>query len=270
MSIQRSFIFFLLLSLLGCSAHEDFQPPDNPFDPGNPDYVSPRVQIIEGPQEGEVVASTEVTFVWEGNETATEYTYQFDGSDWSAWTVNTSAVFDYLDEGEHVFAVKTRSINGDAQAIPAELAFSVDAVAGPSALVYPYRQSGSPGDTLIYQIMAEEVTDLFAVECNITFNAEYVELLEVVIGDILNEWGGTPLLIPEVSASSLSISMVAVEGSSSFSGTTSLMTLSLRIKPTANIGSGFTVIEIPGSTYLNPDLETIDVASNREGMLDVR
>jgi hypothetical protein len=271
MRILRLSISVLMLVLWACSSHEELEPPDNPFDPGNPDYVSPTAEIISGPGEAEVINTTAVTFTWQGNETATEYSYQFDGSGWSEWTVNTSALFDYLDEGVHSFTVKARSVNGDAQDTPTELSFSVDAVAGPSALVYPYRQTGSPGDTLVYQIIAEEVTDLFAVECNITFDADYLELIEVYDGDILGEWGGSPLVIEEQSASSFSISMVAVQGSSSsFAGTTSLITIVVRVKSIADISSDQTVIEIHGSTYLNPVLETIDVAISRVGILNVQ
>jgi len=268
MRILRLSLSVLVLVMWGCSSHDELEPPDNPFDPGNPDYVSPTAEIISGPGEGEVIDTTGVTFTWQGNETATEYSYQFDGSDWSAWTVNTSAVFDYLDEGTHSFSVQARSINGDAQTSPTELNFSVDAVAGPSVLVYPYKQTGSPGDTLVYQIIAEEVTDLFAIECNITFDADYLELIEVVDGNILGEWAGSPLVIEELLASSISISVVAVEGTSnSFAGTTSILSLFVKVKTQTIINSEIFVITIPNITYLDPALIPIEVATNRGGVI---
>ena len=266
MRILRFSISVLLLVLWACSSHEEFEPPDNPFDPGNPDYVSPAAEIISGPGEGEVIDTTGVTFTWQGNETATEYSYQFDGSGWSAWTTNTSAAFDYLDEEDHAFMVKSRSLNGDIQLTPTALDFSVDAVGGPSAVVYPYRQTGSPGDTIIYQIMAEEVTNLFAVECNISINDDYLELIQVVNGNIFMEWGGNPLVIREVTSSAISVSMVSSEGTNTaFSGSTSMVSVVARIKSTTPSSPSIEVIEINGVTFLDASSIAIEVQTTRSG-----
>jgi hypothetical protein len=269
MRILRLAIPVLMFVLWGCSSHENLEPPDNPFDPGNPDYVSPEAEIISGPGEGDLIDTTGVTFTWQGNETATEYSYQFDGSVWSDWIVGTSADFDYLDEGNHSFSIQARSLNGDSQATMTVVDFSVDAVAGPSAMVYPYRQKGSPGDTLVYQIIAEEVTDLFAVECDILINTDYLELIEIVNGKIVEEWGGDPLVIEDITLSSASISMVSVESTNnSFSGTTSIISIVTRVKVTEAVQSAVTVVEISEVFFLKPDMSDIDVGDIRVGMLD--
>jgi hypothetical protein len=268
MSVWKIITLVALILVLGCSSHEELPPPDNPFDPGNPDYQSPSVVIISGPTENEIVEVTSVTFEWQGNESATEYSYQIDNSVWSEWSTGTSEEFDYLDEGDHMFRVQARSINGDAQETPTTLTFGVNAVEGPSTVVYPYKESVSPGDTIVYQIIAEEVSDLFAIGCNISIDADRLELIEVVGGDILGEWGGEALYIQEVSDSIITLSAVAVEGlSTSFSGTTSILSLVVRIKPTAVLTSIFTAVEISDITYLNPDIEAIDIAIKRSGVL---
>jgi hypothetical protein len=261
----------VLVTLIACSSHEELPPPDNPFDPGNPDYVSPSVVIINGPNEGEVLDVTSTSIEWEGNESATEYRYKFDSPDWSEWNAATSHAFDYLDEGNHGFEVQARSVNGDLQETPTDLSFDVNAVAGPSVLVYPYQLFGSPGDTVECQIIAEEVTDVFANEFIISFDNDYLELIEIVDGDILGEWGGVPLIVEELSGSLLSISMVAVEGSSiSFSGTSSLVTLLLRINPLVISGTGFEVIRVTDITFLNRNLDNLNVNVNRIGVLHVQ
>jgi hypothetical protein len=263
-------IILVVAILLGCSSHEELAPPDNPFDPGNPDYVSPSVVVIDGPNEGEVLDVTSTFIEWEGNESATEYRYKFDTPDWSSWGASTSHTFDYLDEGNHSFEIQARSVNGDEQTDSQLLDFVVNAVAGPSAIVYPYKQAGNPGDTLVYQIMAEEVTDLFAVECNISIDDEYFELIEVIDGNILGEWGGEALRIQDVTESSVSLSLVAVEGvMASFTGSTSIITLIVRIKSAAFSTSYSSAIDISNITYLNPDLETIDIAGVRSGGIHV-
>jgi hypothetical protein len=268
MSAIRLLIPLAVALVLGCSSHEELPPPDNPFDPGNPDYVSPTVQIINGPSESEIVEAARVTFEWQGNESATEYSFQFDGSDWSEWSTNTSGEFDYLDEGDHLFRVRARSMNGDSQETPTMLSFVVDAVPGSSALVCPYKQPGSLGDTLIYQIVAEDVTDLFAVEINISIDNEYLELIEVIDGDLFNELGGEVLRIQEVNESHVSLSVVAVEGASnSFSGTTSILSLRVLINATVDLNTTMDVIDLVNVVYLNPEMESITLMESREGVL---
>ena len=60
MSVFRITTLIVSALLMGCSSHEELPPPDNPFDPGNPDYISPAAVIVSGPGEGEVVSTTEV------------------------------------------------------------------------------------------------------------------------------------------------------------------------------------------------------------------
>ncbi|NQV14686.1 hypothetical protein HQ531_04445 [bacterium] len=262
----------LILTIWGCSSHNDLEPPDNPLDPGNPDYESPTVEIISGPSEGQVVEATAVTIAWEGNESASEYRYKFDSSVWTEWDEATSQNFDYLDEGNHSFEIQARSINGDEQSTATLLDFEVDAVAGPSVLVYPYQQLGAPGDTLVYQIIAEEVSDLFAAECNVQFDGDFLEIIEILDGDILGEWGGESLVIQEMTAMSLFLSMVAVEGTNiSFSGSTSIVTVAVRIRSSAsNNSDNVNVIEINGAIFLDSLLEQTPLQTVRSGGLDVQ
>lgn len=271
MRVLQLLALFSVALVLDCSSHEELSPPDNPFDPDNPDYVSPSVEIIAGPNEGEVLDVTSISIEWEGNESATEYRYKLDSPDWSDWDVATSQTFDYLDEGSHSFEIQARSANGDEQLGSTLLDIEVDAVAGPSVLVFPFNLIGSPGDTLQCQIVAEEVTNVFAIAIVISLDTNYLEFIESIAGDILGEWGGNPLIIEKFTDSSLSLSMVATEGSSmSFSGTSSLMTIMFRINPIAIDGFGLEVIRITDVTYLDPSLEELDVNSNRPGVLNVQ
>jgi hypothetical protein len=270
MSVWKIITLVALILVLGCSSHEELPPPDNPFDPGNPDYVSPTVEIIGGPSESEIIDVTTVSFEWQGNESATEYSYQFDGSDWSEWNAGTSTEFDYLDEGDHTFKVQARSVNGDAQATPTAMGFGVDAVAGPSALVYPYKHVGNPGDTLIYHIVAEEVLDLFAVECHIELGDD-LELIEIIDGNLQSEWGGNALVIREIIGQTILLSIVSVEGTNtSFAGTTSIITLKLRLKETAPQNSETTALSISDLQYLNTTLNALNISTIRRGVLDVQ
>ncbi len=270
MSTRYIPIVLVFAILHSCSSREELPPPDNPFDPGNPDYVSPTAEIISGPGENEVIDTTGVTFIWQGNETATEYSYQFDVSAWSEWSVGTSVELDYLDEGLHIFEVKARSINGDEQEVATQLNFEVDAVAGPSGIVYPYLHSGSRGDTIIFNIVAEEAAELFAVHCGVRYDSNLLELLEVSDGTLKNEWGGTALSIQDVNEPFIDLSMVAVESTNqSFSGTASVLSVKLRIKPNAPSTSETTALTIEQIEFLNPQLEVLTAVSKRSGVLNV-
>jgi hypothetical protein len=267
--VIRIVAILVLTLILGCSSHEELPPPDNPFDPGNPDYVFPEAEIISGPTEGEIIESTSVTLVWQGNESATEYRYKFDSVTWSDWDETTSQTFDYLDEGMHNLELQAQSINGDEQTIPTLLEFEVDAVAGPSALVYPYEQAGSPGDTLIYQIVAEDVTDLFAVECLIVLD-DQLEIIETADGDLLSEWGGNPLVIMDLQPGHLNLSIASVEGTNTaFTGSSTIVSLVVRIKPDASVNAFLNALTISDVIYLQPNLERIASIEVRAGIVNV-
>ncbi len=270
MSTRYIPIVLVFAILHSCSSREELPPPDNPFDPGNPNYVNPAVEIIGGPIEGEIVEETTVTFEWQGNESATEYRYQLDGSSWSEWSVGTSVELDYLDEGLHIFEVKANSLNGDEQEVATQLNFKIDAVAGPSGIVYPYLHSGSRGDTIIFHIVAEEAAELFAVHCRVRYDSNLLELIEVFDGTLKNEWGGIVLCIQDVDEPIIDLSMVPVENTNqSFSGTASVLSVKLRIKTNAPSTSETTALTIEQIELLNPQLEVLTASSKRSGILHV-
>jgi len=267
MSAWKVITLVALVLILGCSTLEELPPRDNPFDPGNPDYMSPSVEIINGPGENQIVEVTTVTFEWQGNESATEYCFQLDGSGWSTWSENTTEVFDYLDEGDHLFELQARSVNGDEQDVPTSLSFGVNAVAGLSVVLFPYAQPGSVGDTLVYQIIVGDVVDLAAIEYEIIFDAEFFEMIDVIYGSILDEWGGTPLVITEMTDSSVSMSMVSVESdTNTFSGSTSIATLLFRVLPEAFMNSSSTVIDLNKVVFLTPAHDPIEIDIIRSGV----
>lgn len=269
MSAKNILTFCVAALFLGCSSHEELPPPDNPFDPGNPDYVSPHVELDSGPVEGQIIQSTIVTFEWRGNESATEYSYKLDDSEWSAWTMETVSQFDYLDEGDHQFSVKAKSINGEEQLSPTIAEFNVDAMHGPAALIYPFMQSGSPGDTLTYHVVTEEVADLFAVECEIELD-DRVELIEISNGDLIDEWGGTPVVMMESQPRQIDLSITSVGGTNTaFTGSSTLISIDVRIKPGSTVNNLINAIIITDMVYLTPSLEGFEPQELRPGVLDV-
>jgi hypothetical protein len=188
-------LILILAILIACSSHEELQPPDNPFDPGNPNYISPAAVIVSGPGEGEVVSTTDVDIAWEGNESATEYRYKFDSQDWSDWDEVTSQSFDYLDEGNHSFEVQARSVNGDDQSVSTLLEFTVDAIKDPALFIYPYSQAANQSDTISVSIHVQNTTQFVSAGFNLEYSANSLLFLSSEPGEIIDSWGGGNLQI---------------------------------------------------------------------------
>ena len=180
--IKKFFILFLGL-IVFWSCEEIVVDQENPLDPGNPDYDSPIVNIISGPGEGEEIDEPQVTFVWEGNELVDFYRYRFNANDWTDWSVETSKTFVYLDEGNHSFSVQSQYSTGDTSQVTSVL-FVVDAVTGPALMFYPRRHQAAVGESVMFQILAEEVANLTAAEFSINYDPAHVEITSVTQGAI--------------------------------------------------------------------------------------
>jgi hypothetical protein len=162
---------------------------DNQFDPDNPEYTLPQVTFVSpSPQESEIVETTEVSFQWEGNALVEEYRNKFDNEEWKDWTSQASTSLQYLDEGPHIFSIQGRYASGDTSEI-VSINFSVDAVEGPALMFFPRRHIASVGQTVSFQIVAEEVEDLAAAECTITFDPEILQITDVSKGSIFESQG---------------------------------------------------------------------------------
>lgn len=258
--------------LFGCSTLEELPPPNNPFDPANPDYEGPAVEMLSGPVSGETVASSSVVFTWQGNATATETRSRLGGGEWSEWGNVTSRTFEYLDEGGYQLEVMARSLNGAVQEIPTSVDFEVDAVPGPAALVYPFLQTGTRGDTLRFEIVLEEVADLFAVEVKLNLDLDNLELVEVTGGELNTHWDGQTLEVTEVTGAEISYWLVAVEGSNlTFTGRTSVLNVVATIKDRFGMHNFFTdAITITELVLLDQNLARIEQNESRQGVLFVK
>lgn len=265
-------ILLATLLVLGCSSHEELPPPDNPFDPGNPNYESPYAYVSSRQVEGQTIQESATLLEWTGNESASEYAFRTDSGEWSTWTELRFYEWEYLDEGPHTFEVKARSINGDEQEVPFVAEFIVDAMQGPTALVYPFLQTGSVGDTIAFHIVAEEVVDLFALECRIQLD-DRLELLSVSIEGLLDEWGGFPLTVIETQPDAIDIAISSADGvNNTFTGSAQFVTILAEIKSGA-AGSGLiNAVLISDVVYLNPDLEgtILENGFMRVGVVDVQ
>ena len=196
---------------------------DNPLDDEGDNYVAPVVVLLSDVAEGDTLYSSSIEFMWEGNELVTEYRYQYDTFTWSDWSGNTSAILEYLDEGEHALSIQSRYLTGDTSEI-ANLNFIVDAVQGPSLMFYPRRQLVNMNETVTFLIMAEEVTNLMAAEIQLEYDPSLLEIISVEQGSIFMN-GQNSMFLYEINNTSgtIEINTTQLDGTNpAVSGTSDL------------------------------------------------
>jgi len=261
---MKRFFYIALTALLLWTCGEEFQP-DNPLDPETPDYESPTVIFVASISDGDTLETETVTFGWTGNELVTAYRYKLDNYNWSAWTADTTATFDYLDEGDHSVSIQSSYSSGDTSSV-ASVLFIVDAVTGPALMFYPRRHLASVGETVTFQILAEEVEDLTAAEFTFSFDPEDLEIISITQGSMFTE-SGESIFHAETGSGTLSILTAILGGENpSVSGTGDLVTVEVSV-----VQTGETELTFDGSEVLrDPENNTISVNITVNGLVQVQ
>lgn len=249
----------LTLMFLSC---EKIEPDlDNPLDPNNPDYEPPIVSIIAGPTDGETVDTSSVIFEWEGNELS-RYRYKFSDNDWTAFIPATIVEFDYLDEGQYTFLLQAWYTNGDTSLIVSR-SFTVDAVQGPALMFYPRRQFASIGDTVTFQILAEEVENLTAAEMSISFDPASLDIVSIDQGTIFSS-NGESLFHTENGSGTLSILTAILGGDDpSVNGIGDLAIIEVSVLQTWETSLSFDGSEV----FRNPENNSISISETIGGLI---
>lgn len=184
---MKYLIYIFIVLAISCDIVDSPEnTPDNPYDKDNPDYEKPAATIIEGPGNGDTIGQSTVNFKWNGNTIANEYRYNFNNSNWSPWTDDTTAQFSYLNEEKYSFEIVARADDslktiGDTTS----LEFVVDAVDGPSLMFYPRYKSIPLSNTAIVEIKAEEVEGIMGAEINISYEPSSVEIDTIYLGNYI-------------------------------------------------------------------------------------
>jgi hypothetical protein len=189
-SIVISVVYFIAFGLFlpGCDRlSAPSEALDNPLDTLSSAFSRPVTTILSGPSESQTVSASTITFTWQGNDGAKEYSYNYNASGWSEWSSQTSAAIDYLDEGLNSFAVRAKHKNGiTIEQNPPQVNFTVDAVKGPSLMFYPRRKYASPGQAFTYDIKAEEVSHMYGTKMSITYDPSRVNVTGILVGTLIN------------------------------------------------------------------------------------
>jgi hypothetical protein len=261
---MKRFFYIALSVFLLWTCGEEFQP-DNPLDPETPDYESPTAIFVASISDGDTLETETVTFGWAGNELVTAYRYKLDNDVWSAWGTETTATFDYLDEGDHNVSIQSSYSSGDTSSV-ASVFFVVDAVTGPALMFYPRRHLASVGETVTFQILAEEVEDLTAAEFTFSFDPEDLEIISITQGSMF-AGSGESIFHAEDGSGTLSILTAILGGENpSVSGTGDLVTVEVSV-----VQTGETELTFDGSEVLrDPENNTISVNITVNGLVQVQ
>jgi hypothetical protein len=253
-----------LLSLLFVLSCEDTTPiRDNPLDEEGGDYIAPIVGLLDI-VDGDTLYSEAVEFTWEGNELVTEYRYKYDSFDWTEWSENTSATLSYLDEGDHQLSVQSRYLNGDTSDV-ASISFVVDAVAGPALMFYPRRHFAEQNETVTFQILVEEVTDLMASEIYLEYAPSRLEIISISQGSFFQN-GQNSIFLYEINstAGAVQINTTLLDGDSPVvSGTGDLVELQVKL-----LVSDSATLNFNGSNFFRgPDNNDITIFEKVNGLV---
>ncbi len=153
---------FVVFVLFGC---EKVEKPvyDNPIDPLNKNFVLPQATITNSFNQGSVLSETTITFLWNGVNPNSSYSYMLEGIDdtYSAWQAGVNTVtYSYLDEGYYTFFVKEGYNSEIVQETPDSLAFTIDAV------TVAYRQNIEASRTVDLQLIDADTATVYITSTN--------------------------------------------------------------------------------------------------------
>jgi ligand-binding sensor domain-containing protein len=173
---------WLLTGVRGATVHE-------------PDRVPPRTVIWPRPPGLSANATCTITFTAAFNETqGTTFTYSFDGSPWSDWSLTDYWLGGDLSDGEHVFEVKARDWLGNEDTTPAICAFEIDATP-PSPVVLSPSSGQAVRDSIVIEGIADDPRfESYVVEVRSARSAPWDTLAEswsAVSGGPLAAWSTT-------------------------------------------------------------------------------
>jgi hypothetical protein len=262
---MRIYIFYIILFLLFFSCEDATAVRENPLDEGSGDYVVPLIDLLDI-AEGDTLFSEIIQINLSGNELVSEYRYKIDSFPWINWSEEDSFTLNYLDEGDHKLSVQSRYLNGDTSEVNST-SFVIDAVGGPSLMFYPRRHFAEPGDTVTFQIMAEEVEDLMLAEIYLEYEPTLLEIISVSQGSLFQN-GQNSIFINEINseAGSLQINTTLLDNEMlSVDGTGDLVNLQVKL-----LQPGSAAVSFNGdNTFINSENNDISIKEKINGLVVV-
>ena len=163
-----------------------------------PPIPDPGISIIQ-PSFYTTFDTSSVTFIWEANEDANEFSYSLDNIVWSDWFEATTLTLHYLDEGEHIIWINARFSDLYESDNSLEVTFEVDAIQGPSLRLFPLLRKANIGVMDTVYVFVEEVENVMATELEIAYDPGSLDPDSIrVTGDSLfTGFGSKAIMIQE-------------------------------------------------------------------------
>ena len=155
---------------------------DNPLDDESVNYISPTIELLTELSVNDTIYTESLTLQYAGNELVSEFRFKQDDFEWTDWSADGSLLLDYLDEGNHQILAQSRYLNGDTSEV-INSNFIVDAVSGPALMFYPRRHFAEQNQTVTFQILAEDVTNLMACEIHLEYDPTKIQIMSISQGD---------------------------------------------------------------------------------------
>ena len=180
------------------------------------------------------------------------------------WVDITSVEWQYLDEGQHSVSLQSRYITRDTSSIVTR-SFIVDAVDGPALMFFPRAHFVSSYTIITFQILAEEVTNLAALEFSINYEPDHVEITSVTKGAIFSA-SEESIFYTDYNNSTGTLSVLAATlggDEPSMSGTVVLIEIQINIIFTGSSQLTFTGSEV----FKDPENNEITINETVSGLV---
>ena len=141
----------------------------------------------------------------------------------------------------------------------------VDAVTGPALIFFPRRQEATVGETVMFQILAEEVTNLTATEFSINYDPAHLEIISVTQG-VMFATSEESIFHTEYdnSTGTLSVILAILGGDEpSVSGTGALIEIQMNVISTSSSELTFSGSEV----FRDPDNNDISINETVGGVV---
>ena len=268
-------ILIIIIGLLvfsGCEKKE-LDTGINPYDPDNPGYEAPSFVFTSAPQDGETIQTDSAVFIWQGNQPDILYSYRYKEEraavwpEWSPWFKDTRLTLSYLDELTYQFELKAKYPGvGAAEGEVVARTFTINAVAGPSILYYPKKQTVNANQTFTITIMAEEVADLTMADFIIVFSKDLLHLTGQIAKGTLVDNAEDMLLLTKPDTYSeanangqLNVSVGLLNQAKGYSGTAEICTVTFKA-----LKKGSAILSISGNPSYR-DYNNQDIAISVKG-----
>lgn len=187
----------LLISLLAISCNTG----------GVVDNPPPFLEIIDGPQDSEILSKDKVVFAWRGNGSGYSFKYRMLSldsdnfptvyQDWTSYSTATEVTFSNLDEGKFRFEVQAKS--GNIEPNPLKREFFIDAIKGPSLMFFKTKTNVSVGNLDSVGIWMEDVNGLAGFSVVIAFDKSKLNLVSASSGSYVIQKRFQQLTVPDFS-----------------------------------------------------------------------